>query len=132
MSHFAKINQQRVVTQVIVAEEDFIDTLPGTWIQTSYNTHGGVHLQGGTPLRKNYAGIGYTYDYAKDAFIPSKPFESCIGDLSSEYDTPQASAICYQQLAVHLTMDKEWRKSFINSPEATCLTQYKHVGSNIK
>jgi hypothetical protein len=56
----------------------------------------------------------------------------CIGDLSSEYDTPQASAICYQQLAVQLTVDKEWRKSFLNSPEATCLTQYKHVGSNIK
>ena len=78
MAHFAKINQQRVVTQVIVAEEDFIDTLPGTWIQTSYNTHGGVHLQGGTPLRKNYAGVGYTYDYAKDAFIPPRPFESWV------------------------------------------------------
>ena len=64
---------------------------------------------------------------AEDTFL-----SRCIGDLSSEYDTPQASAICYQQLAVHLTMDKEWRKSFINSPEATCLTQYKHVGSNIK
>ena len=56
----------------------------------------------------------------------------CIGDLSSEYDTPQASAICYQQLAVQLTFNKEWRKSFINSPEATCLTQYTNVGSNIK
>jgi len=56
----------------------------------------------------------------------------CIGDLSSEYDTPQASAIYYQQLAVQLTVDKEWRKSFLNSPEATCITQYKHVGSNLK
>ena len=64
---------------------------------------------------------------AEDTFIAE-----CIGQLAGEYDPAQASAICYQQLAVHLTMDKEWRKSFINSPEATCLTQYKHVGSNLK
>ena len=58
----------------------------------------------------------------------------CASQLIGEegYEREQAVAICYQQLAVHLTMDKEWRKSFINSPEATCLTQYKHVGSNIK
>ena len=57
----------------------------------------------------------------------------CIpAEIKAGYEVEQASAICYQQLAVHLTMDKEWRKSFINSPEATCLTQYKHVGSNIK
>jgi hypothetical protein len=64
---------------------------------------------------------------AEDTFI-----SRCIGDLSGEYETSQASAICYQQLAINLTVDKEWRKSFINSPEATCLTQYKHVDLNIK
>ena len=55
-----------------------MDTTPGEWIQTSYNTKGGVHLLGGTPLRKNYAGIGYTYDRQKDAFIPPKPFNSWV------------------------------------------------------
>ena len=66
---------------------------------------------------------------AEDTFI-----SECIADLvgKGEYDQPQASAICYQQLAIALTADKNWRKSFVNSPESTCLTQYKHVGSNIK
>jgi hypothetical protein len=81
MSHFAKVNNG-IVEKVIVAELDFfktfVDTSPGEWIQTSYNTHGGVHLNGGTPLRKNYAGIGFSYDHIKDAFIPPKPFESWI------------------------------------------------------
>jgi hypothetical protein len=79
MSHFAKV-EDGIVTQVIVIEQDVIDTgLFGTgWVQTSYNTQGGVHTQGGTPLRKNYAGIGYTYDEGRDAFIPPKPFNSWI------------------------------------------------------
>lgn len=73
MSHFAKV-ENGVVTQVIVAEQDVIDSgLFGTdWIQTSYNTYGGQHPEG-RPLRKNYAGIGYTYDSTRDAFIPPKP-----------------------------------------------------------
>jgi hypothetical protein len=79
MSHFAKVNNG-IVEQVIVAEpeffETFVDSTPGQWIQTSYNTRGGVHLLGGTPLRKNYAGVGYTYDVDKDAFIPPQPFNS--------------------------------------------------------
>jgi hypothetical protein len=79
MAHFAKVNNG-IVEQVIVAEPDFfdtfVDTSPGQWIQTSYNTYGGVHKLGGTPLRKNYAGIGYTYDAQKDAFIPPKPYAS--------------------------------------------------------
>lgn len=80
MSHFAHVDEQNVVTQVIVAEQDFINSGavgdPARWIQTSYNTHGGVHAMGGTPLRKNYAGIGYSYDSGRDAFIPPKPFAS--------------------------------------------------------
>jgi hypothetical protein len=79
MSHFAKV-VDGTVTQVIVAEpeffETFVDSSPGEWIQTSYNTYGGVHKLGGTPLRKNYAGIGFTYDRSRDAFIPPKPFAS--------------------------------------------------------
>jgi hypothetical protein len=59
---------------------DFLTKLHGwaIWKQTSYNTHGGVHSSGGTPLRKNHAGIGYTYDEDRDAFIPKKPFNSWI------------------------------------------------------
>ena len=76
MSNFAKIENE-IVTQVIVAEQDFIDTLEGEWIQTSYNTFEGVHPEN-RPLRKNYAGIGYTYDRERDAFIPPKPFPSWI------------------------------------------------------
>jgi hypothetical protein len=75
MSHFARVCNG-VVTQVIVAEQEFfntfVDSSPGQWIQTSYNTHGGQHPEG-RPLRKNYAGIGYTYDAERDAFIPPKP-----------------------------------------------------------
>ena len=81
MSHFAKV-VDGIVTQVIVAEPEFfqtfVDSSPGEWIQTSYNTHGGQHRNGGTPLRKNYAGIGYSYDRTKDAFIPPKPFASWV------------------------------------------------------
>lgn len=83
MAHFAKVVDSKV-TQVIVAEseffETFVDTSPGEWIQTSYNTRGGEHTLGGTPLRKNYAGIGFTYDRTRDAFIPPQPFPSWILD----------------------------------------------------
>lgn len=80
MSHFAQIDSNNIVQQVIVAEQDFIDSGavgdPRTWIQTSYNTRHGQHSQGGTALRKNYAGIGYSYDSVRDAFIPPRPFTS--------------------------------------------------------
>jgi len=88
MGHFAKVVDGKVV-QVIVAEPDFFDTFvdssPGQWIQTSYNTRGNVHYasdsnepDGGVALRGNYAGIGYTYDNANDVFYPPKPFNSWI------------------------------------------------------
>jgi len=80
MSHFAQIDENNIVTQVIVAEQDFIDSGvvgdPSKWIQTSYNTYGGVHKNGGNPFRKNYAGIGYTYERILDAFVPPRPFDS--------------------------------------------------------
>jgi hypothetical protein len=77
MAHFAKVIDG-IVEQVIVAEQDFIDSLNdgNIWIQTSFNTKGGEHLLGGTPLRKNYANGGFTYDEERDAFIPPKPYES--------------------------------------------------------
>ena len=86
MSHFAKVNNG-IVERVIVAEpeffQSFVDTSPGEWIQTSYNTRGGVHTLGGTPLRKNFAGVGYSYDHILDAFIPPKPFASWILDTET-------------------------------------------------
>ena len=100
MSHFAKV-ENNIVTKVIVAEQDFVDTLEGTWVQTSYNTRGGVHYapdshepDGGVALRKNYAGIGFTYDAARDAFIPPQSFPSwnldedtCIWEPPVPYPT---------------------------------------------
>ena len=76
MSHFARV-ENGIVKEVIRAEQDFIDNLvydkPGEWIQTSYNTYGNQHKLGGTPLRGNYAGIGFTYDHIRDVFIPPQP-----------------------------------------------------------
>ena len=78
MGHFAKIVDGKVV-QVIVAEpeffETFVDTSPGAWLQTSYNTHGNQHPEN-RPLRGNYAGVGYTYDRTNDVFYAPKPFPS--------------------------------------------------------
>ena len=76
MAHFAKI-ENGLVTQVIVAEQDVIDSGAfGTgWFQTSYNTHGGQHPEG-RPLRGNYAGIGYTYDQINDVFYAPQPYAS--------------------------------------------------------
>jgi hypothetical protein len=93
MSHFAQIDENNIVTQVLVIEQDVVDTglfgNPSSWIQTSYNTSGGVHRLGGTPLRKNYAGIGYTYDVIKDAFIPPKPFNSwTLNEDTCLYEAP--------------------------------------------
>ena len=83
MAHYAKVSNG-LVTQVIVAEpeffETFVDSSPGEWIQTSYNTQGGVHSDGGTPLRKNYAGVGFTYDSVRDAFISPQPHPSWVLD----------------------------------------------------
>lgn len=95
MAHFAKV-VDGIVTQVIVAEleffEKFVDSSPGEWIETSYNTYGGEHKLGGVPLRKNYAGVGFTYDRIKDAFIPPKPYaswtfnqETCLWDSPVAY-----------------------------------------------
>ena len=88
MSHWAKIDENSIVTQVTVGDNNdpagdegyswLIENLGGTWIKTSYNTYGGIHKNGGIPLRKNYASIGFTYDEDRDAFIPPKFFDSWI------------------------------------------------------
>ena len=78
MGHFAKVIDG-IVQEVIVAEQDFIDSgavgNPNDWIQASYNTYGGVHKLGGTPLRKNFPGAGFIYDKNIDAFIPAQPLQ---------------------------------------------------------
>ena len=91
MAHFAKLGVGNIVEKVELVSNDiatteqagvdFLNNLYKTrdvWKQTSYNTHGGVHNNGGTPLRKNYASIGMTYDEDRDAFIPKKPFNSWV------------------------------------------------------
>ena len=101
MAHYAKV-KDGVVTQVIVAEAEFFDTFvdtePGEWIQTSYNTRGGKHYDpetneedDGTPLRKNYAGIGFTYDADRDAFIPPQPYDSwTLNETTCLWESPVA------------------------------------------
>jgi hypothetical protein len=83
MSHFAKLDENNVVVFVTVGrqeddgkEAELCARTGDRYVQTSYNTRGGVHLLGGVPFRKNYAGIGYTYDESRDAFIPPQPFPS--------------------------------------------------------
>ena len=102
MAHWAELDENNIVTRVLVGSNEdpdegyqwLIDNLGGTWVKTSYNTQGGVHSLGGTPLRKNYAGIGYSYDADRDAFIPPKPFNSwllnedtCLWDAPTPYPT---------------------------------------------
>lgn len=88
MAHWAEINEQNTVVNVVVGDNNdsngdegyqwLIDNLGGRWIKTSFNTLEGKHLLGGTPLRKNYAAIGYTYDETRDAFIAPQPYPSWL------------------------------------------------------
>jgi hypothetical protein len=104
MAHFAKLGVGNIVERVEVVSNDiatteqagidFLNNFYNTrdvWKQTSYNTYGGVHNLGGTPLRKNYAGIGYTYDQTRDAFIPSKTFNSwTLNETTCQWEAPVA------------------------------------------
>ena len=94
MAHFAQI-KNNIVTQVIVAEQDVINSGlfgdPASWIQTSYNTHNGIHVLGGTPLRKNFAGVGYIYDPVADEFNP--PFETVNQPVDNNEVTPVAEPV---------------------------------------
>lgn len=83
MAHWAEIDENNIVLRVLVGDNNdpagdegyswLINNLGGRWLKTSYNTQGGIHLEGGIPFRKNYAGIGSVYDEERDAFIPPKP-----------------------------------------------------------
>jgi hypothetical protein len=98
MAHYAYLDENNVVQGVFVGKDEH-EVVEGIsdWEtyygakRTSYNTIGGVHTLGGTPFRKNYAGIGYTYDPARDAFIPPKPFESwLLNEDSCLWEAPVA------------------------------------------
>ena len=104
MAHFAEIDENNIVTRVLVVGDDqehrgqeFLADdlgLGGTWLKTSYNTQAGVHLNDGTPFRKNYAGIGYSYDETLDAFIPPKPYASWVlNEETCIWDAPVAMPI---------------------------------------
>ena len=106
MAHFAELNSfLKVVRVVVVDDEDtkekdgtetesvgakyLSDAFGGTWVQTSYNTNGGIHKLDGTPFRKNYAGIGFTYDVGRDAFIPPSPFPSwTLDEATCSWEAP--------------------------------------------
>jgi hypothetical protein len=99
MAHFVKLDENNIVIDcIVIADElepygeqwcsDFMGG--GIWKQTSYNTRHGVHVNGKTPFRKNYAGFGYTYDAQRDAFIPPKPFPSWVLDeFKCDWDAPK-------------------------------------------
>jgi hypothetical protein len=111
MAHFAKLGTGNIIEQVVVVSNDvatteqagvdFINKLYNTrdvWKQTSYNTFAGLHKTGGTPFRKNYAGIGYSYDEQKDAFIPPKPYNSWIlNEDTCQWQSPIPYPITYTQ-----------------------------------
>ena len=123
MAHFAKVNNG-IVEQVIVAEpeffETFVDSSPGEWIQTSYNTRGGIHYQPNSnipsdnqskALRKNYAGKGYSYDRQRDAFIPPKPFSSWIlNETTCFWESPVAKPTA----ELDISQVYSWNESILN------------------
>jgi hypothetical protein len=86
MAHYAKVIEG-TVSRIIVAEpeffDSFVDDIPGEWIKTSYNTFGGVHTLGGTPLRMNFASVGGTYDAENDVFYSRQPYSSWTLDTST-------------------------------------------------
>ena len=101
MAHWAELDENNIVTRVLVGDNNdpagdegyqwLIDNLGGKWVKTSYNTIAGQHTLGGTPLRGNYAGIGYSYNEELDAFIPPKPFESwTLNTEKYNWDAPKA------------------------------------------
>jgi len=102
MSYFAEIDENNIVKKVIAISQENINTgnwgSPEVWVKTSYNTRGGIHYSpnlnipdGGVALRKNYAGIGYTYDQTRDAFIPPKPYPSwTLIETTCQWKAPTA------------------------------------------
>ena len=112
MGHYAKV-ENGIVTDVAVAQRDFIDTQDGTWVKTSYNTHAGEHDNGGTPLRKNFAKIGGLYDEVRDAFYEEQPYESftlnedtCLWEPPIAYPEDYGVTAIYEWNEDNLTWSK--------------------------
>jgi hypothetical protein len=121
MAHFAEINEENIVTRVLVVDNSEEDNgqvflaetlgLGGTWLKTSYNTQGGVHSNGGTPFRKNYAGIGYTYDSGRDAFIPPKPYASWVlNEDKCTWDAPTPMPVEEGKMFRWVEEDLNWQE----------------------
>ena len=121
MAHFAEIDGDNIVTRVLVVNDadasdgqNFLANtlgLGGTWKQTSYNTSGGVHSTGGTPFRKNYAGIGYTYDSGRDAFIPPKPYASwLLNEDTCLWDAPTPMPVEEGKMFTWVEADLNWQE----------------------
>ena len=124
MAHFAEIDGDNIVTRVLVVNDadasdgqNFLANtlgLGGTWKQTSYNTSGGVHSTGGTPFRKNYAGIGYTYDSGRDAFIPPKPYASwLLNEDTCLWDAPTPMPVEEGKIFKWVEEDLNWQEIVI-------------------
>jgi hypothetical protein len=124
MAHWAEIDENNIVTRVLVVadEEDhrgqeFLATdlgLGGTWKKTSYNTMGNVHALGGTPFRKNYAGIGFTYDESRDAFIAPKPFASWVLDETTcIWNAPTPVPVVEGKMFMWVEEDLNWQEVII-------------------
>ena len=121
MAHFAEIDESNIVTRVLVVNDaDAADgqnflantlDLGGTWIQTSYNTSGGVHATGGTPFRKNYAGVGFTYDESRDAFYAPKPYTSWILDEETcVWNAPTPMPVVEGKMFEWIEADLNWQE----------------------
>ena len=128
MAHFAEVNEENIVTRVLVVDNSEENNgqvfladilgLGGTWIKTSYNTFGGVHSNGGTPLRKNYAGIGYTYDSSRDAFIPPKPYASwLLNEDTCLWDAPTPMPVQEGKVFKWVEEDLNWQEVVISQDE---------------
>ena len=128
MAHFAEIDQNNIVTRVLVVDNSEENNgqlflaeslgLGGTWIKTSYNTLGGVHANGGTPLRKNYAGVGYSYDSSRDAFIPPKPYASWIlNEDTCLWDAPTPMPVQEGKIFKWVEEDLNWQEIVISQDE---------------
>jgi hypothetical protein len=104
MAHFAELDVNNTVLRVLVTDNDdpngdegyqwLVDNLGGTWKKTSFNTFAGVHALGGNPFRKNYAGVGFTYDENRDAFIPPKPYQTWeLNEETCQWEPPVESPL---------------------------------------
>jgi hypothetical protein len=120
MASFAELDENNIVLRVLVVDneqehrgEDFLANdlgLGGRWIQTSYNTTGGVHRLGGTPFRKNHAGTGFSYDESRDAFIPPKPFPSWLLDEDKcIWYSPKPRPRDYEIIYVWNENEQDWK-----------------------